>query len=138
MILIFEGLAEVEAKIHGVPLEEIHFHEIGGVDSIVDIVGTVIGIDVLGIDEIYASAIPFSRSSIKMAHGVYPGPSPAVLELLEGAEMYESGRKEELVTPTGASILTVLSKGFGAFPRMKISKIGYAQGQGIRAVFQTC
>ncbi len=127
-ILIFERLAEVEAKIHGLPLEEIHFHEIGGVDSIVDIVGTVIGIDLLGIDEIYSSAIPFSRSSIKMEHGIYPGPAPAVLELLEGAEMYESGRKEELVTPTGAAILTVLSKRFGAFPRMMISKIGYGAG----------
>ena len=128
VISIFEKLAEVEAKIHGVAPEEIHFHEIGGVDSIVDIFGTVIGIDLLGIDEIYSSAIPFSRSRIKMEHGVYPGPAPAVMELLEGVEMYESGRKEELVTPTGAAILSVLSKGFGQFPRMKISRIGYGAG----------
>lgn len=127
-ILIFEKLAEVEAKIHGVAPEEIHFHEIGGVDSIVDIVGTAIGINLLGIDEIYSSAIPFSRSRIKMEHGDYPGPAPAVLELLRGVEMYESGRKEELVTPTGAAILSVLSKGFGQFPRMKISKVGYGAG----------
>lgn len=127
-ILIFETLAKVEAKIHGVMPEEIHFHEIGAVDSIVDIVGTLISIDLLGIDEIYSSAIPFSRGLIKMEHGVYPSPSPAVLELLEGVEMYESGRKEELVTPTGAAILSVLSKGFGTFPRMRISKIGYGAG----------
>jgi uncharacterized protein (TIGR00299 family) protein len=127
-ISIFEKLAEVEAKIHGVSPEEIHFHEIGGVDSIVDIVGAVIGIDLLGIGEIYSSAIPFSRSRIKMEHGVYPGPAPAVMELLEGVEVYESGRKEELVTPTGAAILSVLSKGFGQFPKMKISKIGYGAG----------
>jgi hypothetical protein len=127
-ILIFEKLAKVEAKIHGVTPEEIHFHEIGGVDSIVDVVGAVIGINLLGIDEIYSSAIPFSRSRIRMAHGVYPGPPPAVLELLEGVEMYESERKEELVTPTGIAILVVLSKGFGIFPRMKISKIGYGAG----------
>jgi pyridinium-3,5-bisthiocarboxylic acid mononucleotide nickel chelatase len=127
-ILIFENLAEVEAKIHGVIPEEIHFHEIGAVDSIVDIVGVVIGIDLLGVDEIYSSAIPFSRGLVKMEHGVYPGPPPAVLELLGSVEMYESGRKEELVTPTGAAILSVLSKGFGTFPRMKISKIGYGAG----------
>lgn len=127
-ISIFEKLAEAEAKIHGVEPEEVHFHEIGALDSIVDIVGTVIGIEILGIDEIYSSAIPFSRSQIKMEHGVYPGPAPAVLELLGGVEMYESNRKEELVTPTGAAILSVLSKGFGHFPRMKISKIGYGAG----------
>jgi pyridinium-3,5-bisthiocarboxylic acid mononucleotide nickel chelatase len=125
---IFEKLAEVEATIHGVAPEEIHFHEIGGVDSIIDIVGSVIGIDLLGIDEIYSSAIPFSRSRIKMEHGIYPGPAPAVLELLRGVEMYESNRKEELVTPTGAAILSVLSKQFGRFPRMKVSKIGYGSG----------
>ncbi|MER3446920.1 MAG: nickel pincer cofactor biosynthesis protein LarC [Candidatus Dadabacteria bacterium] len=127
-ISIFEKLAEVEAKIHGVAPEEVHFHEIGALDSIVDIVGTVIGIDILGIDEIYSSAIPFSRSRIKMEHGVYPGPAPAVLELLRGVEMYESNRGEELITPTGAAILSVLSKGFGHFPRMRISKIGYGAG----------
>jgi pyridinium-3,5-bisthiocarboxylic acid mononucleotide nickel chelatase len=127
-ITIFEKLAEVEAKIHGVTPKEIHFHEIGGLDSIVDIVGAVIGIDILGIDKIYSSAIPFSISQIEMQHGVYPGPAPAVLELLRGVEMYESGRKEELVTPTGAAILSVLSEGFGNFPRMIISKIGYGAG----------
>jgi hypothetical protein len=127
-ILIFEKLAESEAKIHGVTPEEIHFHEIGNIDSIVDVVGTVIGINLLGIDEIYSSPIPFSRSGIRMEHGIYPGPSPAVLELLRGVEMYESGRNEELVTPTGAAILAVLSKGFDTFPRMRIAKIGYGAG----------
>jgi hypothetical protein len=127
-ILIFKKLAEAEAKIHGVTPEEIHFHEIGSIDSIVDVVGAVIGINLLDIDEIYSSAIPFSRSRIKMKHGIYPGPSPAVLELLRDVEMYESGRNDELVTPTGAAILTVLSKAFGTFPRMTISKIGYGAG----------
>ena len=127
-ILIFEKLAEAEAKIHGVKPEDIHFHEVGGIDSIVDIVGSIIGIDFLGIDEIYSSAIPFSRSLIKMEHGRYPGPSPAVLELLRGVEMYESERNEELVTPSGAAILKVISKGIGSFPRMRISKIGYGAG----------
>ncbi|HLE25253.1 MAG TPA: nickel pincer cofactor biosynthesis protein LarC [Thermodesulfobacteriota bacterium] len=127
-VLIFEKLAEAEAKIHGVKPEEIHFHEVGGIDSIVDVIGTTIGINLLGIEEIYSSAIPFSRSLIKMEHGLYPGPSPAVLELLRGVEMYESERNEELVTPTGAAILKVISKGFGSFPRMRISKIGYGAG----------
>ena len=127
-VLIFEKLAEAEAKIHGVKPEEIHFHEVGAIDSIVDVVGTVIGINLLGINEIYSSAIPFSRSLIKMEHGRYPGPSPAVMELLRGVEMYESERNEELVTPTGAAILSALSKGFGAFPRMRISRIGYGAG----------
>ncbi len=127
-VLIFEKLAEVEANIHGVKPEGIHFHEVGGIDSIVDVIGTIIGIDLLGIDEIYSSAIPFSRSLIRMEHGLYPGPSPAVLELLRGVEMYESERNEELVTPTGAAILKVISKGFGSFPRMRISKIGYGAG----------
>ncbi|HZX15077.1 MAG TPA: nickel pincer cofactor biosynthesis protein LarC, partial [Thermodesulfobacteriota bacterium] len=127
-VLIFEKLAEAEAKIHGVKPEEIHFHEVGAIDSIVDVIGTTIGINLLGIDESYSSAIPFSRSLIKMEHGLYPGPSPAVLELLRGVEMYESERNEELVTPTGAAILKVISKGFGSFPRMRISKIGYGAG----------
>ena len=127
-IQVFEKLAQVEAKIHGTTPDRIHFHELGGIDTVVDIVSTVVGLKALGVKEVYSSRIPFSRGTIKMEHGLYPGPPPAVLELLSGVGMYESGRSEELVTPTGATLLVTLSKSFGFFPSMKILRVGYGAG----------
>ena len=128
---IFTNIAEAEAKIHGIrSKEEAHLHELGDTDSIVDIVGTGIAIDELGIDGIYASDISMGRSFVKARHGILPIPSPASLELLKGVPVEISEIDAELVTPTGAGILKTLSKGFGRMPRMEIDKIGYGAGSG--------
>jgi len=125
---VFTRLAEAEAKIHNKNVEDVHFHEVGAVDSIVDIVGAAIGFHSLGIEEIYASKLPVGSGSIQCAHGTLPVPAPATLELLKGIPVYETGIDSELVTPTGAAILSTLSKGFGRFPDMTIRTTGYGLG----------
>lgn len=125
---IFRRLAEAEAKVHGIPINKVHFHEVGAVDSIIDIVGAVIGIDHLGIEEIYCSNINTGSGQVKTAHGTLPVPTPATLELLKGIPIYDSGIKKELTTPTGAAIISTLAKGFGPLLKIEVLTIGYGAG----------
>jgi uncharacterized protein (TIGR00299 family) protein len=127
-ISIFTRLAEVEGKIHNKSPESVHFHEVGAVDSIVDIMGAAIGFQRLEIEAVYASALPLGSGSIECAHGVLPGPAPATLELLRNIPVVPSDIKQELVTPTGAAILSTLSSAFGPVPEMIIENIGYGLG----------
>ena len=126
---IFYNIGSAEALIHGSGKgETVWLHELGGVDSIIDIVGIAIAIDELDIDEIYASVINMGRTFVSTSHGNLPIPGPAALELLKGAYVKMIDVNAELVTPTGAGILKTLSKGFGAMPPMKVSKVGYGAG----------
>jgi pyridinium-3,5-bisthiocarboxylic acid mononucleotide nickel chelatase len=127
-LAIFSALGVAEAKIHNSELESVHFHEVGAVDAIVDIVGAAVGAEVLGVDEIVCSPLNVGGGTVKCAHGEFPIPAPATVELLKGAPVYSSGIQKELVTPTGAAIVKVLAKRFGAFPEMTIEKSGYGAG----------
>jgi uncharacterized protein (TIGR00299 family) protein len=129
--LIFDRLAVAEAKVHNITKDKVHFHEVGAVDSIVDIVGATIGIEALGIEEIYASALPLGSGFVKCAHGLMPVPAPGTLELVKLASVpiQPSDVKIELVTPTGAAIITSLAREFGSMPEMIIDHIGYGAGQ---------
>jgi uncharacterized protein (TIGR00299 family) protein len=127
-IAIFEALGAAEAKIHNVPVESIHFHEVGAVDAIVDIVCAAVGAEALGVDGIVCSALNVGGGSVKCAHGTFPVPAPATVELLKNAPVYSSGIEAELVTPTGAAIAKTLATRFGAFPEMKIEKSAYGAG----------
>jgi uncharacterized protein (TIGR00299 family) protein len=126
---IFSNLGNAEAKIHHVDIEDVHFHEVGAVDSIIDIVGSVIGITSLGIAKIYCSALPLGHGFVSCDHGILPLPAPATVELLKGIPIYTVGRKQETVTPTGAAIMMTLTNQFGEMPLMKIRKIGYGSGK---------
>ncbi len=125
---IFNCLAVAEAKIHDCPLDDVHFHEIGGLDSIIDIVGSVIGIHYLGIDHLIASPLPMSRGWVRCDHGLLPLPPPAVCEILRDVPVYGSNIEQELVTPTGAALVKTLSCDFGNFPAMRIRQTGYGAG----------
>lgn len=129
---VFTRLGQAEAKVHGVDIEQVHFHEVGAVDSIVDIVGAAIGFYLLGIERISCSPIPTGRGVIKMAHGTWPVPAPATVELLKGAavsnETFGDKITGELTTPTGAAILTTLAEGYGPLPAMRVESIGYGAG----------
>jgi pyridinium-3,5-bisthiocarboxylic acid mononucleotide nickel chelatase len=125
---IFTRLAEAEAKVHNMPVEEVHFHEVGAVDSIVDIVGAAIGFELLGIDEFACSALDVGAGQVNTAHGLLPVPAPATAELLRGAPMYTSGIARELVTPTGAAIATTLSTRYAQVPEMTLRAVGYGAG----------
>jgi uncharacterized protein (TIGR00299 family) protein len=125
---IFTRLGEAEAKVHGVPLLDVHFHEVGGVDAIVDVVGACIGLRLLGIDLIHVSPIHVGSGFVKMAHGLYPIPAPATANLLVGAPAYATELKGELITPTGAAILTTLADAFGPMPHMVVRATGYGAG----------
>ncbi len=127
-ISIFEALGAAEAKVHNVPVEEIHFHEVGAVDAMVDIVCAAVGAEALGIDEIVCSRLNVGGGVVKCAHGVFPVPAPATLELLKDAPVYSSGLQAELVTPTGAAIVKTLAKRFSSFPEMKVEKACYGAG----------
>jgi uncharacterized protein (TIGR00299 family) protein len=126
---IFTRLAEAEAKVHGSTIQKVHFHEVGAVDSIADIVGSAIGWDLLGVEQIFASAVPTGTGFIEIAHGRCSVPAPAVGELLKGVPLAESSVPFELTTPTGAAILAALASGYGPVPAMKIEQIGYGAGQ---------
>jgi pyridinium-3,5-bisthiocarboxylic acid mononucleotide nickel chelatase len=125
---IFRKLGEAEARVHDVPLEKIHFHEVGAVDAIVDIVGACIGFEALGIEKFACSALNVGGGTAKMAHGVLPVPAPATANLLQGRPTYSSGVQKELVTPTGAAIVATLCDVFGPQPGMTVSAIGYGAG----------
>jgi uncharacterized protein (TIGR00299 family) protein len=126
---IFHRLAHAESRVHNIGLDEVHFHEVGAVDSIVDIVGSVIGLENLGVERIYCSPLPLGHGFVTCAHGVLPLPAPATVELLKGVPVYSVDRTQELVTPTGAAIVTTLATQFGEMPRMRIHKIGYGNGK---------
>jgi uncharacterized protein (TIGR00299 family) protein len=125
---IFKQLADVEAKVHATTPDNIHFHEVGAVDAIVDIVGSVIGLELLGITRIMASAINVGSGTVKTAHGMLPIPAPATAELLTGIPFYQSSPPFELTTPTGAVILSTLGSSFGPLPPMKVDRIAYGAG----------
>lgn len=125
---IFRRLAEVEAGIHGTTLDHVHLHELGGVDTIVDVVGCLVGLDELGIGQLYASPLPLGRGFIKGAHGQIPLPAPATAALLKDAPVVGSDIEKELVTPTGAALLSSLAAGFGPIPAMTLRAVGYGAG----------
>lgn len=125
---IFFQLAKAESKIHGVDINEIHFHEVGATDAIVDIVGSVVGMELLSIERIKASPIHVGNGFVESAHGKIPVPAPATMELLNGVPIYSIGIKSELTTPTGAAIITTLSEDFGPRPEMRINKTSYGAG----------
>lgn len=127
-IAIFESIAVEEGKIHGCSVEEVHFHEVGAIDSIVDIVGSVLGMEYLGIGTACASSLPLGSGFVATAHGRIPLPAPATVALLRGIPVHDSGLKEELVTPTGAALVKGLVHSFGSLPPMVIEKVGYGVG----------
>jgi uncharacterized protein (TIGR00299 family) protein len=125
---IFRKLGEAEASVHDVPLEKIHFHEVGAADAIVDIVGACVGFAALGIEKFACSPLNVGGGTAKMAHGVLPVPAPATAKLLIGKPTYSNGALQELVTPTGAAIVATLCESFGPQPPMSVSAIGYGAG----------
>jgi len=125
----FLKLAQTEGKIHGKDPEEIHFHEVGAMDSIVDIVGAFVLIEMLEIDRVYSSAVNVGSGVVKCAHGTLPVPAPATLELLKNFPIYSEGEEGELTTPTGALILSLLAEGFGPIPKGIVIKTGYGLGK---------
>jgi uncharacterized protein (TIGR00299 family) protein len=127
-IAIFEALGRAEAKIHGTSIESVHFHEVGAVDAMVDIVCAAVGAEALAVDEIICSSLNVGGGTVKCAHGTIPVPAPATVELLVDVPVYSSGLQAELVTPTGAAIVKTLASRFAAFPEMKIEKSGYGAG----------
>ena len=125
---LFRRLGEVEAAIHGVPLERVHLHEVGALDSIIDIVGAVHALEYLGADRVVSSALNVGSGTVRAAHGVYPVPAPATLQLLSGAPVYAGPQKAEMVTPTGALLVAGYAAAFGPLPRMTVRSIGYGAG----------
>jgi pyridinium-3,5-bisthiocarboxylic acid mononucleotide nickel chelatase len=125
---IFGRLAEAEARVHNVPVERIHFHEVGAVDAIVDVVGACIGFELLGVERFVSSALHVGSGTVEMAHGRFPVPPPAVAELLRGTPVYSTDVTGELVTPTGAAIVATVCEGFGAMPLMRVEATGYGAG----------
>lgn len=125
---IFRRLGEAEARVHDVPVERIHFHEVGAVDAIVDVVGACICFELLGVERFAASALHVGSGTVEMAHGRFPVPPPAVAELLRGAPVYSTDIVGELVTPTGAAIVATMCEEFGPLPRMRVEATGYGAG----------
>jgi len=128
-LAVFQRLAEAEARVHKKTVEEIHFHEVGAVDSIVDIVGTAIGVHYFKPDKIYASELPMGRGFVQCQHGCLPLPAPATVEVLKGYPVKSVNVEGELVTPTGAAIVAALSSKASPFPSMIVEKIGYGMGK---------
>jgi uncharacterized protein (TIGR00299 family) protein len=126
---IFSRLAEAEARVHNVPVERIHFHEVGALDAIIDVVGACIGFELLGVERFICSALHVGSGTVEMAHGRFPVPPPAVAEILRDAPIYSSNIVGELVTPTGAAIISTVCREFGALPMMKIERTGYGAGK---------
>jgi uncharacterized protein (TIGR00299 family) protein len=127
-LAVFQRLAEAEAAVHNIPVEQVHFHEVGAVDAIIDVVGSVAGLALLGVDAVYASPLPLGGGMVHCAHGTLPIPAPATVKLLAGVPVYDPGIRRELVTPTGAAILTTLASAFGPVPAMTLETSGYGVG----------
>lgn len=127
-VKIFTKLAEAEAKVHGTSVEKIHFHEVGAMDAIVDVVGACVGFELLEIERFFCSKIHVGSGFVKMAHGKFPVPPPAVAELLQGAPVYSTEIEGELITPTGAAIIAAVCESFGAIPEMRIERTAYGAG----------
>lgn len=127
--VVFQRLALAEATVHDTTVDQIHFHEVGAVDSIVDIVGTILGLHLLGAEKIYASPLPMGKGFIRCMHGLIPSPAPAALEVLRDVPIYGTGIEGELVTPTGAALLSVLADGFINLPKLTVKMIGYGSGK---------
>src|SRR3989344_3189538 len=125
---IFLKIAIAEAKVHNKPVDKIHFHEIGAIDTIIDIAGAVIGFKKLGIDRIYCSKLNAGTGFVEFSQGKWPVPAPATAEILRNVPIYNNNIEAELVTPTGAAIITTLAFEFGEMPSMKVEKIGYGAG----------
>lgn len=125
---VFERLAEVEGQIHQKPASEVHFHELGAADTILDIVGACVALEALAIERLICSPLNVGSGTIKTAHGTLPVPAPATAALLRGAPVYSNGVEAELATPTGAAVVSTLAAGFGALPPMNVSAIGYGAG----------
>ncbi len=127
-IRVFERLAEAEARVHGATADSVHFHEVGAVDSIVDIAGAMIGFEMLDVQRFHCSPLRVGYGMVKTEHGVLPVPAPATVELLKGKEIYAGDVEGEFVTPTGAAIVATLCEPFGPLPKMMVNKIGYGAG----------
>ncbi len=126
---IFERLAQAEARVHRRPVESVHFHEVGAVDAIVDIVGAVAGLERLGVEKLWCSPLNVGSGFVRASHGVLPVPAPATAELLKGAPTYSRHAERELVTPTGAAVVSTLAQGFGTLPPMTVQAVGYGAGK---------
>jgi pyridinium-3,5-bisthiocarboxylic acid mononucleotide nickel chelatase len=127
-LAVFRRLGEAEAKSHDVPIEKVHFHEVGAVDSICDIVGACVALDLLGVTEVRSSAINVGSGTVNTEHGVLPVPAPATAELLKDKPVYAAGPEAELTTPTGAALVTTLASGFGSLPAVRILSQGFGAG----------
>ena len=127
-ILVFTRLAEAEAKVHGITVESVHFHEVGAVDAIVDVVGACVGFELLGVESFACSALNVGSGFVEMQHGKFPVPPPAVAELLIGVPMYSNEIAGELTTPTGAAIISTVCNNYGSIPHMKVKGTGYGAG----------
>jgi uncharacterized protein (TIGR00299 family) protein len=127
-LAVFTRLAEVEGKLHGKPPGSVHFHEVGAVDAILDIAGTCAGLELLGIEALFCSALNVGSGRVQAAHGTLPVPAPATAELLKGLPVYSTGVEGELVTPTGAALVATLATRFGPMPSIRVEAIGYGAG----------
>ncbi len=125
---VFSRLAEAEAKVHGTTVDRVHFHEVGAVDAILDIVGAVVALELLGVERVMASPVPVGSGTVRCAHGIMPVPAPATAELLAGVPLAATPETGELTTPTGAALLTTLAESFGAVPSMRLDSTGYGAG----------
>jgi len=127
-LAVFRRLGEAEAETHGVPIEKVHFHEVGAIDSICDIVGACVALDSLGVEEIYCSPINVGSGTVETEHGTLPVPAPATARLLKDRPIYSAGPQTELTTPTGAALVTTLAQGFGALPSVRMLAQGFGAG----------
>jgi hypothetical protein len=125
---IFLNLAEAEARVHGISVQDVHFHEVGAIDAVIDVVGCAVGLELLGVDRVLSSPVNLGAGTVRSSHGVLPVPPPAVMELLKGRPVYSEGPQAELTTPTGAAILSTLAERFGPLPPMEVQAIGCGAG----------
>ena len=125
---VFQRLGAAEAAVHGVPIEKVHFHEVGAADSIADIVGACVGLELLGVEAVYCSSVNVGGGTVQTEHGILPVPAPATAALLAGKPVYSRGPQKELTTPTGAAIAVTLARDFGPLPPMRIAAVGYGAG----------
>jgi hypothetical protein len=125
---VFRRLAAAESRVHGMPVEEVHFHEVGALDTIADVVGAAICLSEAGIEEVYSAPVNVGGGTVRTAHGLLPVPAPATLELLKNVPIYSSGAQAELTTPTGAAVLAEVCREFGPMPHMRVEATGYGAG----------